>query len=110
MATFRFMICCAVLAAFSATAFVRAATEAGERWRGFNLEGYALKGVFSAKIDPQDMVWMRELGFNFVLRPLLAVRDAYPKSLLVKDGMCTGSLDGVSVVPLLEFLQREELR
>lgn len=38
----------------------------GERWRGFNMEGYALQGKFSEKIDPQDMAWMRELGFNFI--------------------------------------------
>ena len=37
-----------------------------ERWRGFNLEGYALQGTFSGRIDEQDMRWIRELGFNFV--------------------------------------------
>lgn len=56
----------------------------------------------TTSVENSDVTAQREL------RPLLAVRDAYPKSLLVKDGMCTGSLDGVSVIPLLEFLQREE--
>lgn len=36
-----------------------------ERWRGFNLEGYALQGSFSGKVDEQDLAWMHELGFNF---------------------------------------------
>ena len=37
-----------------------------ERWRGFNLEGYGLKGSFAGKIEETDMKWIRELGFNFV--------------------------------------------
>lgn len=36
-----------------------------ERWRGFNLEGYAIKGSFSGKVEEQDLAWMQELGFNF---------------------------------------------
>ena len=66
MAIFRFTVCCAILAVFSASASVRTVTKTGNHWRGFNLEGYALQGAFSGTIDPQDMVWMRELGFNFV--------------------------------------------
>ena len=37
-----------------------------ERWRGFNLEGYGLKGSFSGRIEEDDMRWIREFGFNFV--------------------------------------------
>lgn len=36
------------------------------RWRGFNLEGYGLKGTFSGHIEETDLEMIRELGFNFV--------------------------------------------
>ena len=37
-----------------------------ERWRGFNLEGYGLKGAFAGRIEEDDMKWIHELGFNFI--------------------------------------------
>ncbi|MCQ2393536.1 MAG: ATP-binding protein [Kiritimatiellae bacterium] len=42
------------------------------------------------------------------LHPLLSVKDAYPKTLLVKDSLCAGNIDGVSVVPLMTFLRGGE--
>ena len=42
------------------------------------------------------------------LHPLLSVKDAYPKTLLVKDCLCAGNIDGVSVIPLKTFLQGGE--
>ena len=50
-----------------------------ERWRGFNLEGYGLKGTFSGRIDEQDMKWIRELGFNYV-------RLMFDHHFLMSDG------------------------
>ena len=37
-----------------------------ERWRGFNLEGYGLKGTFAGRIEESDFEMIHELGFNFV--------------------------------------------
>ena len=37
-----------------------------ERWRGFNLEGKAIKGRFSGEWREDDLRMMHELGFNFV--------------------------------------------
>ena len=36
-----------------------------ERWRGFNLEGKAIKGRFSGEWREEDLSMMHELGFNF---------------------------------------------
>ena len=36
-----------------------------ERWRGFNLEGKAIKGKFSGEWRESDLAMMHELGFNF---------------------------------------------
>lgn len=36
-----------------------------ERWRGFNLEGKAIKGRFSGEWREDDLRMMHELGFNF---------------------------------------------
>jgi hypothetical protein len=36
------------------------------RWRGFNLEGKAIKGRFSGEWREADLRMMHELGFNFV--------------------------------------------
>ena len=49
----------ALMPAFSAVA------DAPVRWRGFNLDGKAIKGAFSGVWLEEDLALMRELGFNF---------------------------------------------
>ena len=58
----------------------------------------------TTSVENSDTTLEREL------RPLLSLKDAYPKTLLVKECLCAGNVDGVSVVPLTTFLQGGEMR
>lgn len=39
--------------------------DAAVRWRGFNIDGKAIKGMFSGTWDERDLALMRDWGFNF---------------------------------------------
>lgn len=54
---------CCLAAAFAADA--GEAVRPAVRWRGFNLDGKAIKGKFSGTWDVRDLALMREWGFNF---------------------------------------------
>ena len=45
---------------------VRTAQAPTVRWRGFNLDGKAIKGAFSGEWREDDLALMHEFGFNFV--------------------------------------------
>jgi len=52
-------------------------------------------------IENSEMTAEREM------RPLLSVKDAFPKSLIVRDCTCEGAIDGIGVIPLKDFLLRK---